>query len=139
MLDIIIKDGLIVDGTRSAAYKGDIGIKDGIIKEIQSELCCAAKEVIDADGLVVAPGFIDIHSHSDLCSFVPGLNPQSKLYQGITLEIIGNCGMSCIPVNDATRLIYQSRWNCRCMALFSRMILLLITLSMLKSYQQHLT
>lgn len=105
MLDIIIKDGLIVDGTRSAAYKGDIGIKDGIIKEIQPELCCAAKEVIDADGLVVAPGFIDIHSHSDLCSFVPGLKPQSKLYQGITLEIIGNCGMSCIPVNDATRLM----------------------------------
>lgn len=105
MLDIIIKDGLIVDGTRSAAYKGDLGIKDSIICDIQPKLSCSAKEVINANGLVVAPGFIDIHSHSDLCSFVPGLKPQSKLYQGITLEIIGNCGMSCLPVNDATRLM----------------------------------
>lgn len=103
MFDIIIKNGLVADGTRNKAYKADIGIKDGLIAAVEPELSGGAGEVIDAEGLVVAPGFIDIHSHSDLCPFVPGLKPQSKLYQGVTLEITGNCGMSNLPVNDATR------------------------------------
>lgn len=103
MFDIIIKNGLVADGTGGKAYKADVGIKDGLIAALEADLGEDAREVICADGLVVAPGFIDIHSHSDLCPFVPGLKPQSKLYQGITLEITGNCGISNLPVNNATR------------------------------------
>ena len=103
MLDIIIKNGTVVDGSGQKAYCADIGIKNGYITVIKSHIIDEAKNVIDASGKIVAPGFIDIHAHSDLCPFVPGLKPQSKLYQGVTLEVIGNCGMSNLPVTDKSR------------------------------------
>lgn len=104
MLDIIIKNGTVADGSGRKAYRADIGIKDGYITAIKPDITDEAKNIIDASGKIVAPGFIDIHAHSDLCPFVPGLKPQSKLYQGVTLEVIGNCGMSNLPVTDSSRL-----------------------------------
>ena len=103
MLDYLIKQGLLIDGTGEKSYVADIAIDKGKIAKIGSNLALEAKEVRNAKGMVVSPGFIDIHSHSDLCPFVKGLKPQSKLYQGITLEIIGNCGMSNLPVDDVSR------------------------------------
>lgn len=103
MLDIIIKGGKVVDGTGNAAYLADVGIKDGVITNIDAGIKEDAANIVDGTGQIVAPGFIDIHSHSDLCPFVKGLDPQSKLFQGITLEVFGNCGISCLPVDDASR------------------------------------
>lgn len=102
MLDILIRQGNIIDGTGQPKRKGNIGIKDGRIVFIDSREV-AAKEIIEAESLVVAPGFIDIHSHSDVCSFIMPESSTSKLYQGITLEIGGNCGISCLPVDDMSR------------------------------------
>jgi N-acyl-D-amino-acid deacylase len=97
MFDILIKNGEIIDGSGAAAFKGDIGIKDEIILEIAPSISEKAMEVINAEGLVVSPGFIDMHSHSDFSLL---LNPfgESKIRQGITTELVGNCGFTAAPV-----------------------------------------
>lgn len=93
--DLVVAGGLVVDGSGRSAYKADIGIVDGKIAEI-GVLDPSGSEVVDALGLVVAPGFIDMHSHSD---FVLLVNPraESKVRQGVTTEVIGNCGGSAAP------------------------------------------
>ncbi|AGB40116.1 N-acyl-D-aspartate/D-glutamate deacylase [Halobacteroides halobius DSM 5150] len=96
MLDILIKQGLVVDGTGRSKFKGDIGIQAGKIIQVGS-ITSSAKEVIDAQGLIVAPGFIDIHSHGELAILVDS-RASSKVYQGITTEVVGNCGSSLAPV-----------------------------------------
>lgn len=103
MVDVLIKNALIVDGTGRRRYHADLGLTGKRITALGKDLKVTAPTVIDAHNQVVAPGFIDIHSHSDLSPFFTGSKMQSKLYQGITLEIIGNCGISCLPVNDACR------------------------------------
>ena len=74
-----------------------------MISQIASKIGEPAKETIDAGGYVVSPGFIDIHSHSDLTPFFSEYHMDSKVCQGITLEIIGNCGISNLPVNSTCR------------------------------------
>jgi N-acyl-D-amino-acid deacylase len=103
MVDVLIKNALIVDGTGRRRYHADLGLTGKRITALGKNLKLTAPTVIDAQNQVVAPGFIDIHSHSDLSPFFTNYKMQSKLYQGITLEIIGNCGISCLPVNDAFR------------------------------------
>lgn len=103
MFDILIKKGKVVDGTGRKGYIADIGVKNGIIADISEKIDALAINTIYADGHIVSPGFIDIHSHSDLCPFIDGLKSQSKLFQGITLEIFGNCGISCLPVDNESR------------------------------------
>ncbi|MGE9923498.1 N-acyl-D-amino-acid deacylase family protein [Acidaminococcus fermentans] len=103
MLDLLIKNGTVVDGTGSPEYQADIGIKGEMISQIASKIGEPAKETIDAGGYVVSPGFIDIHSHSDLTPFFLEYHMDSKVCQGITLEIIGNCGISNLPVNSTCR------------------------------------
>lgn len=100
MLDIVIKDGKIVNGTGNPWYHGDIGIKDGIIVSI-GKIEEPAKEVLDASGKIVAPGFIDMHSHSDLKILEDPLG-EIKLQQGVTTEIFGNCGFSPAPLSSST-------------------------------------
>lgn len=99
-LDIVILHGHIIDGTGSPWYSGDIGIRDGKIVVIGNLASASAKRRIDAQGLTVAPGFIDMLGQSEETILVdPGL--PSKIYQGITTEITGE-GDSIAPQSDAT-------------------------------------
>ena len=101
MFDIVIKHGKIVDGTGSPWFIADIGIKQGKIEKIGVIEPEEGKSLIDANGLVVSPGFVDIHSHSD---FILPLSNQIDILapfveQGITTLVTGNCGLSPFPVN----------------------------------------
>ncbi len=100
--DRVIANGMIVDGTRAPRYRGDIGIKDGRIAKIGRIDPTDAGEVIDATGLVVAPGFIDLHTHYDAQVF---WDPYCTLssWHGITSVVIGNCGFGFAPVRPELR------------------------------------
>lgn len=93
-----IRGGFVVDGSGDPAAVADIAIVDGRIAAVGAKACSHnAGRVVDADGLVVAPGFIDIHSHTDMTLFRYPL-VESKAFQGVTLEVTGNCGLSFFPV-----------------------------------------
>jgi N-acyl-D-aspartate/D-glutamate deacylase len=89
----------VVDGTGSAPVQVDIGISDGVITVIGDLSGAVAADEIDARGLVVTPGLVDVHSHSDLTLVVDG-RAQSALSQGVTTELVGNCGHGCTPLRD---------------------------------------
>jgi N-acyl-D-amino-acid deacylase len=102
----VIRNGTVVDGTGAEPYDADVLVKDGRIEAIGD--IGAADEELDATGLCVAPGFIDIHSHSD---YVLLVDPRavSAIHQGVTTEVVGNCGHGCFPIADpalAARAIY---------------------------------
>ena len=96
MDDILIRGAHVVDGSGTPGRLADIAIRDGRIVAVTTETGRQAHRVIDATGLVAAPGFIDIHTHSD---FTLPLNPraESKMRQGVTTEVVGNCGFSTAP------------------------------------------
>jgi N-acyl-D-aspartate/D-glutamate deacylase len=102
--DTIVKGGTIVDGTKVPRYVGDIGIKDGKIAEIGKLNASDAKKVIDANGLIVAPGFVDLHTHYDAqLHWDPYCTIGS--WHGVTTVTIGNCGFGFAPLRpqDADR------------------------------------
>ena len=102
--DTIVKGGTIVDGTKVPRYVGDIGIKDGKIAETGNLNASDAKKVIDANGLIVAPGFIDLHTHYDAqLHWDPYCTIGS--WHGVTTVTIGNCGFGFAPLRpqDADR------------------------------------
>jgi N-acyl-D-amino-acid deacylase len=96
-MDLVIRGGAILDGTGAPPRVADVAVKDGRIAAIGKLKANGAE--IDATGLTVAPGFIDIHSHSDYTLLV---DPRavSAIAQGVTLEVIGNCGFGCAPIAD---------------------------------------
>ncbi len=95
-MNILVKNGRIVDGTGNPWFFGDIEIEDGKIKQIARKLAVKADRTIDAEGLVVSPGFIDPHCHVDgYCLIHPDMAPY--VYQGITTETLGLCGYSPFP------------------------------------------
>ncbi|MEM1549861.1 MAG: D-aminoacylase [Candidatus Methanomethylicia archaeon] len=97
LYDIAILNGIVIDGCGNPWFKANIAIKDGIISAISKHEVFKADRIIDANGLIVSPGFIDIHSHSDVTLLVDPL-AESKVMQGVTLEVVGNCGSSAAPV-----------------------------------------
>jgi N-acyl-D-amino-acid deacylase len=100
--DIVIKDGMIVDGARMPRFRGDVGVKDGIITRIGRINKSAARREIDASGLIVAPGFIDLHTHYDAQVFWdPYLT--SSGWHGVTSVVIGNCGFGFAPMREELR------------------------------------
>ena len=104
MFDIIIRGGTIVDGTGADRWVGDIAIEDGKIVSIEQSIDAPAREVIDATGLLVTPGFIDIHTHYDgQVSWDTLLEPSSA--HGVTTVVVGNCGVGFAPVRPG-----QEEW-----------------------------
>ena len=97
MFDIIIKNGTVIDGTGAPGITRDIGIRSGVITALGSIGETAAGEIYEAHDLVVCPGFIDIHSHSDFNLLVDP-PARSKIMQGVTTEVCGNCGLSGAPL-----------------------------------------
>lgn len=106
MFDIILKGGEIHDGTGAEGFVGDVGVKDGMIGAVGEIKAGAAADVIDVAGLVVSPGFVDMHTHSDFTLIADG-RAESQVHQGVTTEVIGQCGISCAPVcsHDAIRTV----------------------------------
>ena len=100
MLDYLIRNGMLVDGTGRPAYRADVGIADGRIAAIGDLQTAPAGTVIDAAGKYVTPGFIDIHRHADAAVFRPDFG-ELELKQGLTTIVNGNCGLSVTPCYGA--------------------------------------
>jgi N-acyl-D-aspartate/D-glutamate deacylase len=100
--DTIIKDGMIVDGTRMPQFRGDVAIKNGVIAKIGRLDGRDAAHVLDAEGMIVAPGFIDLHTHYDAQVF---WDPYCSIsgWHGVTSAVIGNCGFGFAPVRPQER------------------------------------
>jgi N-acyl-D-amino-acid deacylase len=100
--DLLIRGGMIVDGTRTPRYRADIGILDGRVAEIGHIEAHRGARVLEADGLIVAPGFVDLHTHYDAQLF---WDPYCTIsgWHGITTVVIGNCGFGFAPVAPEAR------------------------------------
>lgn len=94
--DLVLCGGTVVDGTGAAPVRADVGVVDGVIAAI-GELPTADSVVYDVDGRTVCPGFVDVHTHSDLALLSNPL-AHSKVRQGVTTEVVGNCGLGVAPV-----------------------------------------
>lgn len=105
-MDLVIRDVRVVDGTGQDSYRADVGVTDGRIAEIRRHgpgagAPLSGARVLDAGGLALAPGFIDMHAHSDL-ALLRDPDHSAKAAQGVTLEVIGQDGLSYAPVDDTT-------------------------------------
>ena len=97
MLDYVIKGGTIVDGSGDARRQGDVGVRDGLIVEVGGSITESAREVIDADGAIVTPGWVDVHTHYDgQVSWDEVMDPSAG--NGATTIVMGNCGVGFAPV-----------------------------------------
>ena len=109
MLDVLIRGGWVADGTGSPPFLGDVAVEGGRIVEVgRLDDGATATRVIDAAGKVVCPGFVDPHSHSDF-SILANPTAESTIRQGVTTEIVGNCGWSYAPVTPASEPTIRSR------------------------------
>ena len=107
-LDLLIRNGTVVDGSGAARYQGDVGIRQGQIVEI-GRIRAGAERVIDADGLIVAPGFVDGHTHMDAQVAWDRIGSCS-CWHGVTTVIMGNCGFALAPCRPEER-----EWFARCL------------------------
>jgi N-acyl-D-amino-acid deacylase len=108
MLDLIIRNGQVIDGTGAPARKADVGVSGDKIEEIGDLAHAQAMRTVDAHGHFVTPGFIDIHTHTDETIFITPL-VESKIQQGVTTEVGGNCGGSAAPLLGAALEDMQER------------------------------
>jgi N-acyl-D-aspartate/D-glutamate deacylase len=101
--DLLIKNGTIVDGTGEAPYRGDVAVRDGKIVAIgEVDASEGASETIDAEGQLVTPGWVDIHTHFDgQATWDPLLTP--SCWHGVTTVVMGNCGVGFAPVKPDAR------------------------------------
>ncbi|MDA1308170.1 MAG: amidohydrolase family protein [Proteobacteria bacterium] len=96
--DLVIKNGMVIDGSGMARYRADVGVKDGVITRM-GRIAEPADEVIDAEGQVVTPGFVDGHTHMDAQIFWDQLGSCS-CYHGVTTAVMGNCGFTIAPCRE---------------------------------------
>src|SRR6478609_1966866 len=97
---MLLANGTIYDGTGAAPFAGDVLLVDGRIDAVGDLGEARVGDVLDLAGLAVAPGFIDVHTHSDFAPFMPSRHDELRLAtlrQGVTTEICGNCGFSPFP------------------------------------------
>jgi N-acyl-D-aspartate/D-glutamate deacylase len=109
--DLVIKNGMVIDGTGFARYRADLGIKDGTITTIGQLRGAAATTTIDADGLFVAPGIIDLHTHYDAQPFWDKLCTPS-IWHGVTTVLTGNCGLTLAPLRPEHREAMLATFCC---------------------------
>jgi N-acyl-D-amino-acid deacylase len=116
-LDLKICGGRVADGTGAPIRLADVGVCGDRVTDVGDLSAAGAKRTIDAAGRLVCPGFIDVHSHSDSYLLLEPSAP-SKIYQGVTTEVVGNCGTSAAPLLGASRLpsdwedkAYPGRWS----------------------------
>ena len=104
-MDLLIRGGTLVDGTGAAPRPADIVVENGMIKSVGGpDTVCPfhAKEVIDADGMIVTPGFVDLHTHYDgQATWDDVLAPSA--HHGVTTAVMGNCGVGFAPVRETDR------------------------------------
>lgn len=98
---MLIRHGWIVDGSGDPRWKGDVAVIGDKIVEVGGGSDSTAHRVIEAEGLVVAPGFVDVHSHTDFTVHA-NRTAQSTIRQGVTTEVVGNCGITNAPISDAS-------------------------------------
>jgi len=106
--EIVIRGGKIVDGSGNPWFKADVGIKDGEIAKVSRVPLKEGERIIDAKGLVVAPGFIDMHTHSDSnILFHPKC--ENFVRQGVTTAVMGSCGSSIAPITESYKEVVRRR------------------------------
>ena len=105
-VDLAITGGRVVDGTGSPGFPADVGVVDGKICHVGPTESLSAGRTIDATGHVVAPGFIDMHGHSDLV-LLSDPRHQPKIMQGVTTEVIGQDGLSYAPLTEDTLPLFR--------------------------------
>lgn len=113
MYDVLIKGARVIDGTGNPWYWGDVAVQDGRIVQIGRLDGQLAKRRIDASGCIVAPGFIDMHTHSDLQLLKNPLH-ECKIRQGVTTDVLGHDGLGLAPINTITKTMLQNQlagWN----------------------------
>jgi len=108
--DLVLSNGKILDGCGNPWFWGDIAVEQGQVAAIAPPNTLQGKQRIDLEGRFAAPGFIDVHTHSDL-SILVNRQAESVVRQGVTTEVIGNCGMSPAPVDDAHLPEIQAQWG----------------------------
>jgi N-acyl-D-amino-acid deacylase len=108
--DIVLANGRILDGCGNPWFWGDLAIEGGRIVEISPPGTLQGKQIVEVDGRFISPGFIDIHTHSDLTILV-NRKAESAVRQGATTHVIGNCGMSPAPVEVAHLNEMKSQWG----------------------------
>jgi N-acyl-D-aspartate/D-glutamate deacylase len=109
--DMVIKNGMVVDGTGFARYRADVAVQGGKIAEIGRLRGAAAETTIDADGLFVAPGIIDLHTHYDAQPFWDRLCT-SSVWHGVTTVLTGNCGLTLAPLRPEHREAMLATFCC---------------------------
>src|SRR2546425_10726235 len=103
--DLIIRHGRVVDGSGNPAFFADVALKDGRIAAI-GRITSIAKVEIDAEGLIVAPGFIDVHTHADEVAEMP--RAENFVRMGVTTIVAGNCGASTLEVAKFFRAVERT-------------------------------
>ena len=99
MFDTLFSGGTVYDGEGNPAQRHDVGVRNGRVAAIGDLSAASARQQLDVTGLTVTPGFVDLHTHSDFTLVVDG-RAQSQVHQGVTTEVVGQCGISCAPLRQ---------------------------------------
>ncbi len=108
MIDVLIRGATVHDGTAAVPRRRDVAVADGRITSPDRDAVTRRTRLIDADGLVLAPGFIDLHSHAD-CTLPAYPGAINSISQGVTTEVVGNCGYTVAPVSPVAERATELR------------------------------